>query len=91
MNYIFFINNKCVFCNNCLNCCPTHAIKKNINGSYIIIDYGCFGCFECFNICPVNAIEFYKIKSYIKINKYVFKDKLYIKKVLYNKIYDKFF
>ena len=91
MNYIFFINNKCVFCNNCLDYCPTHTIKKNINGYYFILDSGCIDCFKCFNICPVNAIEFYKVKSDLKINKYVFKDRLCIKKTLYKKIFNSYF
>lgn len=80
MNYIFFINNKCVFCNACLSCCPTQAIKKNINGFYYIIDSECFFCFNCFYICPVNAIEFYKIKSNMKVDKYVLKNKVFVKK-----------
>ncbi|HIH2763864.1 MAG TPA: ATP-binding protein [Candidatus Azoamicus sp.] len=91
MNYIVFINNKCVFCNNCLDKCPTHAIKKDINGFFYIKDSGCLGCLECFKICPVNAIEFYKIKANIKINKYVFKDIHFVKKTLYSKIYDGYF
>ncbi|CAB3976443.1 ATP-binding protein [Candidatus Azoamicus ciliaticola] len=91
MNYVFFINNRCVFCNNCLDCCPTHTIKKNINGYYLILDSGCVDCFKCFYICPVNAVEFYKVKSDLKINKYVFKDRLCIKKTLYNKNYTSYF
>lgn len=84
MNNIFFINKKCVYCDACLKCCPTHSIIKNINNIYSIIDSGCIGCFACFNICPVKAIEFYKIKNNLKINRHVLKDKIFIKKFLFN-------
>ena len=71
----------------CLKCCPTHSIVKNIKNIYLIIDSGCIGCFMCFNICPVKAIEFYKIKSDIKVNKYVLRDKIFIKKLLFVKFF----
>lgn len=87
MNNIFFINNKCVYCNACLKICPTHSIIKNINGFYIILDYSCVECFLCFYVCPVKAIEVYKVKSDFKINKYVLKDKIIIK----NFLFDRFF
>lgn len=91
MSYIFLINNKCVFCNVCLDCCPTHAIKKNIHGFYFIIDSGCFFCFNCVNICPVNAIDFYKTKNNVNINKHVLKNRIYIKKTFKNNFFYKHF
>jgi len=47
---------KCKFCRNCLEACPTGAIKET-NGRVIINYDKCITCFCCQEACPEGAIQ----------------------------------
>lgn len=46
----------CVGCNQCVEVCPTKAIKM-VDGKAIINPEECVGCGICANICPTKAIS----------------------------------
>lgn len=51
----YFITNKCISCQKCVNVCPQKAIKQGYQNT--IKQENCLHCGACFEICPVNAIE----------------------------------
>jgi iron only hydrogenase large subunit-like protein len=58
----------CVGCANCMNVCPTEAIRIR-NGKAHLYNNKCIDCGACYKVCPVKAIfikqdDFDEIKNY---------------------------
>ena len=49
-------NNRCTACKECVEICPTNAIK--IVSNKAIVDYSkCIRCYCCHEVCPESAID----------------------------------
>ncbi|MCS3900918.1 4Fe-4S binding protein [Methanococcus voltae] len=66
-SYIDIDNEKCVFCNKCIEVCPVDAIDLNFPENTVITEK-CVHCGTCIDVCPVKAISLTQIKLKIKNN-----------------------
>ena len=54
-----FIKERCVKCKRCIEICPAHALKLDLDHIELDVDK-CIRCYCCHEMCPVDAI---KVKS----------------------------
>lgn len=50
----------CNQCGECINICPTLAIKRNPRGTVIIDKNLCVGCLSCIGFCPTIDMHLHK-------------------------------
>jgi len=52
----YFITDKCIGCNKCVEVCPQNCIITD-SVPYVIEQNHCLHCGNCFTVCPVGAVE----------------------------------
>lgn len=81
--YSIFINDRCIGCGICSIKCPIQSIYGILDSGFKIVEAECIGCRLCVFVCPVTCIDVDLEKFNIRLNKFVIKQKLFIKESVF--------